>query len=383
MLNRRTLRIKVMQNVYSYTQCEKANFALAEDQIRENFSRDLNSLEVQDEAALRENQSLAMQAFRARFNGTEASETPEITEAVDDALDSYEKANKSDRKRIMKDMVNETENIVNYYYLSLLLLIEWGDLTERNAEKKKSKDPRGFYPANLANNQLVRQLRVSPEFRQAVKKHKISWENDYSTIKAWYKEVVREDPEIEEYESLKKPDYDQDRKVLEYLVKRIIFKNERILSFFEERDLNWDENREVVRSLVRKTIKHMEPGEDLELMGISYNWEEDRVFFEDLYRYTLENDDELEELISEKSHNWDIDRVAAIDKIILKLAIAEMTQFPSIPVKVTINEYIEIAKNYSTPKSRNFINGILDVLAIDLAKKGRIKKSGRGLIDNK
>ena len=102
-----------------------------------------------------------------------------------------------------------------------------------------------------------------------------------------------------------------------------------------------------------------------------------------MYDDTLDEEDQYEELIDEKAKNWDIERIATTDRILLKMAIQEMVNFPSIPVKVTINEYIEISKKYSTPKSKQFVNGVLDVIAVDLQKEGVIRKSGRGLIDNK
>ena len=112
------------------------------------------------------------------------------------------------------------------------------------------------------------------------------------------------------------------------------------------------------------------------------NWTDDREFAETLYRRALLDDARMEQLIAEAVPNWDVERVALLDKIILKMALAEMQLFRSIPVKVTINEYIEISKLYSTPKSKQFVNGVLDKLAQDLAASGDIRKSGKGLLDN-
>ncbi|EMR02237.1 transcription antitermination factor NusB [Cesiribacter andamanensis] len=122
---------------------------------------------------------------------------------------------------------------------------------------------------------------------------------------------------------------------------------------------------------------------DVELAVLSVNWEDDREFFVDLYRLSLANEQQYEELISTKSKNWDVERLALTDKIIMMMALCEMINFASIPVKVTINEYIELSKRYSTPKSKIFVNGLLDVLSAELQEKGIIRKSGRGLIDNK
>ena len=153
----------------------------------------------------------------------------------------------------------------------------------------------------------------------------------------------------------------------------------------EDRDLNWSEDRAIIKSLVTKTVKSIEEVnlDDFELQELSYNWEDDKAFFVKLYEDTNQVEPKYEALIARKTKNWEIDRIAITDKIILDMAIAEMINFQSIPIKVTINEYIEIAKKYSTPKSKLFINGVLDVIAEELQSSGDVKKSGRGLIDNK
>jgi N utilization substance protein B len=122
--------------------------------------------------------------------------------------------------------------------------------------------------------------------------------------------------------------------------------------------------------------------ENLVLMSLSANWQDDKEFAESLYKQTLADDAKYEQLIAESVQNWDVERVALTDKILLKMALCEMHLFRAIPVKVTINEYIEISKIYSTPKSKQFVNGILDKLAQDLTASGAIRKSGRGLLDN-
>ena len=159
-----------------------------------------------------------------------------------------------------------------------------------------------------------------------------------------------------------------------------------MLSFFSEKDLNWTENKAIVRSLAAKVLKNATSSEvpiDEILPEIAINWEEDKEFFENIFNFTIENAMESKALIAEKTKNWDIERLAFTDKVIISMALAEMIHFPSIPVKVTINEYIDISKTYSTPKSKQFVNGLLDVLSKELMDQGKIRKSGRGLLDNK
>ncbi len=154
---------------------------------------------------------------------------------------------------------------------------------------------------------------------------------------------------------------------------------------FAEMDLQWAEDHKIVQSMVQNTIKAIETAEDKDfpLIPLSRNWEEDRIFYQDLYKKNIQNDERYEEIIAAKSRNWDLNRLALIDKVILKMAICEMIHFYSIPVKVSINEYIELSKMYSTSKSKQFINGLLDAISQELIDKRIIKKSGRGLMDNK
>ncbi len=149
--------------------------------------------------------------------------------------------------------------------------------------------------------------------------------------------------------------------------------------------LHWDEDVLAIESMVMKTLRAIqnELDTDFELFHISRNWSDDKDFMRDLYVNTLKNETEYETYLQEKSQNWHISRFAKIDRVILKMAIAEFVFAYSIPVKVSINEYVEVAKEYSTQKSKNFINGMLDSLSKDLIEKKIIRKSGLGMIDNK
>lgn len=162
-------------------------------------------------------------------------------------------------------------------------------------------------------------------------------------------------------------------------------KKNAINDLFSELDLYWAEDHKIVQSLVQATLKTIQADTepDFELAPLSKNWEEDKLFYLDLYRKNTENDQKHEQIIASKSRNWDLNRLALIDKVILKMAICEMIHFYSIPVKVSINEYIELSKVYSTIKSKQFVNGLLDSISQELIQKRIIKKSGRGLMDNK
>lgn len=132
-----------------------------------------------------------------------------------------------------------------------------------------------------------------------------------------------------------------------------------------------------------KTITGTEEESDEILPDLALNWEEDKEFFQEIYNLTVASEKEYSELIATTTKNWDVERIALTDRVILIMALSEMVNFSSIPTKVSINEYIDISKTYSTPKSKQFVNGLLDTLSKELTESGKIRKSGRGLIDNK
>lgn len=239
---------------------------------------------------------------------------------------------------------------------------------------------------NLHKNALINFFRDSSKVQVALVKRNLGWKNDEDHVKTWYKDLLKKDEAFDKYRRTANPNFKQDKEIIDYLVKQVVFKNEMILSVFEEKDIFWHENKAIVRSLVTRSIRDLEKVSEskaFELPDFSNNWDEDRLFFEEMFKATVENDREYSEMIAAKTINWEVDRLAITDQVILKMAIAELLNFHSIPVKVTINEYIELSKNYSTPKSKQFVNGILDAISEDLQGEGRLKKSGRGLLDNK
>jgi len=192
--------------------------------------------------------------------------------------------------------------------------------------------------------------------------------------------LILQDQEVIDYLPHAGEDWTKDNEMVKYLIKNYLLKHPILLEYFEEKDLNWHLNKDVVKSLATKTFK-VDAAEDLKIQDIALQWDEDRVYFETLFSQTLEQEAQLSQWIAEQTQHWESDRLAVSDFILLKMAITEMMAFPSIPVKVSINEFIELAKQYSTPKSGQFINGLLDVISLKLAASKHIQKSGRGLID--
>jgi len=393
MLNRRILRVKAFQNLYAYEQCKGSNLNLAKDFIRESFLPDLNSMEVQDKAALSREAEDAIAIFEQNVEKNQKLIAVDASEKVKKialaAVKQVQEANEKDRLFLLKNMVVSAERIPQLYLLAIELLQAFAKHVGKEVAKKQKLAGDNVVVGNelnLVNNQVLKRLRESTEYQAALTKNGVHLEDLELEIKEWFREYIKPAEAYQQYLSLPQPQLNQDFEVVDELLKKIIFKNEVILTFFAEKDLNWTENKSVVRSLAAKVLKNAALGEEKPwepLPEIAMNWEEDKEFFENIFNFTIENDVNSRVLIAEKTKNWDIERLAFTDKVIISMALAEMIHFPSIPVKVTINEYIDISKTYSTPKSKQFVNGLLDVLAKELTEKGQIRKSGRGLLDNK
>ncbi|GAA4503420.1 hypothetical protein GCM10023172_28200 [Hymenobacter ginsengisoli] len=399
MLNRRLLRIKVMQALYAYQQAVAADLLLAQDRIAAAFEPDLTADVAPDRRLLEGQRKLGEAQLRDWHRTGElpesGSDDKEVAAAVKGAIEYYERLVNKEGAFYGGQLLHGAESIHDQYLHLLnmpqaLLQIITED-NEREARRFTGPrfDPQGT--ARLFENAAFAKLKENEQLLQTTIKRKLQWtdsEELEALRDAWQKEM-KPDEAVQAYlagknTGLAETDYETDMELVRHLYKDFVFKGEALPRWLESNDLNWEENRPIVRNLVLKTLKMLPYAADekQELMNLSANWQDDRDFAETLYKQTLADDAKSEKLIAESTQNWDVERVALLDKIILKMALCEMQLFRGIPVKVTINEYIEISKLYSTPKSKQFVNGILDKLAQDLAASGEIRKSGRGLLDN-
>lgn len=379
-----------MQTLYALKQSEISNYYSAEDYIRDVYAPDLNSMEVQDPVKLEEKRRKSTLIFENTLYNT-TTQIEDISEDLEktarEAFNLYNKHVEKDKKYFERQMLDQTEGLYDEYIHILLLLIELADYSineEAEVQGKRIKEGLKIYnEKKIRENQIIRILKASKPLEDLKVRKKLFWEFDL--IKQTYKTALKVDPEFLAYLEAPTSTFEEDKNIILHIIKDIVFKDKNLQGYFEESDLNWGENKKIIKSLVTKTVKAIEDSNESQvmLMEISNNWEEDKLFFKELYNFYINQDKRLEELIADKAKNWDVERIATIDKIILKLATCEMLNFPSVPVKVSINEYIELSKLYSTPKSKQFVNGILDKIASELTNSGAIKKSGRGLIDNK
>jgi transcription antitermination protein NusB len=394
MLNRRILRVKAFQNLYAFDQCKASNFNLAKDQISEAFMPDLNSMEFQDKAQLKKDASVAASLFVKNLNSetfqSDGDYAPKILNEAKRAINAFHKNNKKDQEFLLKNMLSSAERVPQLYLYAIELLIAFGDHVAAESERKRKYNVEAVTfsagDLNLAKNIILKKIKDSRIYQNALARNNVRIQDVELEIKDWFRDYVKPFEEYQEYIKINQPSLEDDHAILDGILKKVIFKTDALLSFFAEKDLNWTENKSVVRSLAAKVIKNVaeNPGTEGEVLPeIAINWEDDKEFFQNIFNLTVENDDENRELIALKTQNWDIERIAQTDKVIMSMAITEMKNFPSIPVKVSINEYIDISKTYSTPKSKQFVNGLLDVVSKELTEKGEIRKSGRGLLDNK
>lgn len=378
-----------MQSLYALYQTKVSNYHLGIDEIGEVFAPDLMSPDVQDLPALDSKKKTAQGSYEAYFEKHDTgylTQEPDLRKAITDAITQYHNAHTRDIEHFKKMLLEDVARVESMYKLVLfsatrLMAIAEADAKEGIHTVVKSEVPEYFY--KLKNNAVLATIEKNKSLRNFVEKHKLNPPSDL--LKTVYKKKIKQDLLYIDYQKNPDTTFEKDKEIVQHLVKTYLFKNEQLDSYWEDLDYNWTENDEAIRSLTLKAIKGITEtsNETYELPSLSPNWEDDQEFMLELYKESSNFDDEAEKLITEKVQNWDIERLAFTDRIILKMALTEMVKFSNIPVKVTINEYIELSKSYSTPKSKQFVNGLLDSISIDLQKSGLINKSGRGLMDNK
>ncbi len=377
-----------MKALYSLEQAINADYYLALIYIDECFEPDLNSMEVQDTAALAEAAKTAKAQFTKvyrQINYTlDRDIAPEIREVVVDAINLYQKKVKEDKTHYRVEMLNEAKHIRIHYLKLMRLLVRLGECIDQDYREKKLQQ-------HLLSKPVMPQYRKLADnpFIQAIAKHqeiagladRLGANPEESHIRRVLR-ILRKEETYKVYLEQAQSTLEEELNIVIFILRDLILKNEAILEHFVEEDLNWKENRSIVRNMALKTIKGMNPEESFEVYELSRNWEDDKEFYTDLYDEFLKNSRSFDQDISKKLQNWDLRRISIIDRVVLKLALTEMVRFPSIPVKVSINEFVEMAKIYGTPKSKDFVNGLLDSISASLMEEGRIRKSGRGLIDN-
>lgn len=272
--------------------------------------------------------------------------------------------------------LSKAYDLYNYLLMLMLALTNYAQKRIGAAKSKLAPTAAELYPnMKFVENKFIAQLEVNKQLADFVANQKRTWDNDEDFIKGLYEKIVESDI-YKEYMASEDKSYEADRELWRKLYKTFIFNNEELDGVLEDQSLYWNDDKEIVDTFVLKTIKRFDEknGANQELLP-EFKDEEDREFARRLFRRTILNCDYYRHLISENIRNWDLERVAFMDVIVMQCALAEILSFPNIPISVSLNEYVDVAKLYSTAKSGSFVNGTLDGIVNQLKKEGKLTKN--------
>lgn len=283
-----------------------------------------------------------------------------------------------------KFLLASLDSIMDLYLIMITSLIELRNKEEEHLEISSKKHLATAEERNpnkkFVNNAVLQLLAENNSISIAVEKRKITnWASNDDAILLLLQDVKQSDI-YKDYMAAPPSDFATDRKFVAELFSEVVAPNDKLYSYLEDHRLTWIDDIPVVNTQILKELKQITKKEDDFRITRLFKDVDDKDYAIALFRKTVLNETELAKEFMDKTPNWDFERIAELDTIILKMAICEFLKFPSIPVKVTINEYLELAKEYSTPRSSVFINGILDNIVKDFTEADRIKKSGRGLM---
>lgn len=301
-------------------------------------------------------------------------------------LFAYYSEEKPDIVKFEKVLFESFDRFRDLYIAILLLPAEMQAKAIEKIEagmNKKLPTKEDLHPnTKFVTNTLVRILSNSKTLEKSSKEIHIRWKDNDDLLKGMFKNLI-ESADYKEYMASKERGFEHDREFLLRFIRRHLINYELMHDYLEETGIFWNDDLDLAASMALKTLKTIkEKDDDVELLPLWKADDDEEEYTKNLFRKTITMGEEHEKLIAESAPNWDADRIALMDMVILKMALAEAMTCESIPLKVTMNEYIELANYYSTPKSNVFINGLLEALFSKLQKEGKIKKIGRGLVES-
>lgn len=300
-------------------------------------------------------------------------------------LYAYQHSDNKDVSNQHKSLLKSVDNVYDMYIGILALIvavIEYADVDATDGLNKYIPTEADLNPQlKILNNLFIDALLKNTDYQKALKKYNLKWSYDLELVKQLFA-TLKTTEDYQNYSTIKKHTLSTDKDIIKFIFKKIILKSPLAMQAIEDDYINWSVDIVVLQAMFAKTLKNFSENGNYQLAQISANWTDDKEFIADLLQKTIANDQQFTKLIAAKTKNWDTDRIATTDIIIMKMALSEMLFFASIPVKVSINEYLDLAKEYSTPKSNGFINGILDKILANLESENKIRKFGRGLVSN-
>ena len=301
------------------------------------------------------------------------------------ALYAVEK-NPAEELRVSEKKLDQTiQNcqVLSVYFLSLLPeIVRYRTLRLEELKEKINPTEEDLNPnTKFIDNEVIKQIEKNKKIRQFCVNHYVDWSDRYDFIAQMYHEIVNSDF-FPAYFTSPERSYNEDKEFVLNVLEKIFAESELLHWFLEEKNVHWfDDYNDALLTAYKNIERYKENQSDEMALIPLFKDEEEVTFYKELFRKTLLYNAEYQKRIDEKLQRWESERVMEIDAILMKMAMCELTQFPTIPVKVTINEYIELAKLYSSRKSGIFINGILDSVVTDFKNEGLLNKMGRGLIN--
>lgn len=289
-------------------------------------------------------------------------------------------------------LITNIEKIYELYIHQLSYLVELTEFESDRQDEAKKK----YYPTEedlnpnrkFVENKVLLQISDNKEYKRLRDKHRVNWADNKDMLRNTLMQIKASNA-YKRYIASEEHSFEEDKKFLAYIVEDVIAYDELLITYFEDKNVNWVNDFDASLVLLEKTFRNLKPSNDeFEKLPSLYNSATtatgkilDQEFVKKLFRSAIFNADEVDEMINTRTEKWDFERIAIIDILILRMAVTEFLHFQTIPVKVTINEYIELSKVFSTPKSSVFVNGLLDKLRKEFEQENKINKIGRGLIN--
>ena len=301
------------------------------------------------------------------------------------AIYSYLRGAKSDLAVGERELLSSVNRIHELFVLHASVFTELHSFAYKRVQERKNKRLPSQEDLNpnlrFVDNELLKALANSTSLQKKIEDFKISWANHGDVIQKLFKSIEDSDT-YGKYMSSENFDIEDQKSLIIKIYREFIADNEMLQDFFEERSIHWSDDHYFVCGYIVKYLKGFQSrfSENYRVPDLFKDVDDDVEFIQTLYRQTLLNSSVYQDIIMDKAKNWEADRIAVVDFILMKMAVCELVKIPSVPIKVTLNEYIELSKTYSTPKRRVFINGIIDKIVPELKQKGDIKKVGRGLM---
>ncbi len=299
------------------------------------------------------------------------------------ALYAWEMDNSTPFVQLEGNLRTQIHRAVSLYLINLQYLVEVCNYSMVDKAKRMAKYIRTAEDekasTTIAANRIVKYLQDNEEFNTLTKKDGLRNYINEDLVKKLFNELASKQ-RYKEYSAHSTTTLEQDKDIIIFLLKKIIHDSSDYHAFLEETFINFDDDNDLLLHIISKFTEAFEEEKRNYFQSIEI-WEEEKKFAFDLLAKTTEHNEELVAIIQPNLKNWEMDRVAVLDLILMKMAVCELKYFPTVPVKVSINEYIDISKLYSTPKSKDFVNGVLDKVRKQLLDKGEIKKFGRGLME--